>query len=247
MHPAWFPCACGLALVLQHSRHLLDRPNGSTHATQRQRNREGFAALALWRAAQIAERTGAHVTEVRNVIIWGNHSSSQYPDVAHGTVGGTPIPEAVKDDAWLKGAFVSTVQQRGAAIIQARLPLRVSGAFFPPTNPNGNPTAPSGSRASDLLSLQRRCSGHQSGAHPCSVNLPAQAMQRCLRVTPGSHTALRQQLWGAAHTCGANKRRRTAKQSSPSAPAPVPAHLCQNAPGISRLLMPCTGHREAGT
>ena len=75
------------------------------------------------RDAQIAERTGAHVTEVKNVIIWGNHSSSQYPDVAHGTVGGTPIPEAVQDDAWLKGAFVSTVQQRGAAIIQARLPL----------------------------------------------------------------------------------------------------------------------------
>lgn len=67
---------------------------------------------------QVAEKVGAHVTEVKNVIIWGNHSSSQFPDVAHGSVGGTPIKEAVKDDAWLKGDFITTVQQRGAAIIK---------------------------------------------------------------------------------------------------------------------------------
>ena len=67
---------------------------------------------------QVAEKVGAHVTEVKNVIIWGNHSSSQFPDVAHGTVGGKPIKEAIKDDEWLKGDFVSTVQQRGAAIIK---------------------------------------------------------------------------------------------------------------------------------
>jgi malate dehydrogenase len=65
------------------------------------------------------------VSDVRNVIIWGNHSSSQYPDVNHGTVtradGLTlPIRTAVCDDAWLQGEFVSTVQQRGAAIIAAR-------------------------------------------------------------------------------------------------------------------------------
>jgi malate dehydrogenase len=84
----------------------------------------GKLALVLTRHAcsgagvQIAERLGAHVTEVRNVIIWGNHSSSQFPDVAHGTVGGAPIKEAVSDEAWLKGEFVATVQQRGAAIIK---------------------------------------------------------------------------------------------------------------------------------
>lgn len=69
---------------------------------------------------QVAEKVGAHVTEVKNVIIWGNHSSTQFPDVAHGSVGGTPIKEAVKDDEWLKGDFISTVQQRGAAIIKMR-------------------------------------------------------------------------------------------------------------------------------
>ena len=63
-----------------------------------------------------------HVTDVRNVIIWGNHSSTQVPDVSHGTVKGVPIKQALGDSAaeWLDGEFVSTVQQRGAAIIKMR-------------------------------------------------------------------------------------------------------------------------------
>lgn len=69
---------------------------------------------------QLSERTGAHITAVKNAIIWGNHSSTQYPDVNHATVGGTPARAAVADDAWLDGEFVEVVQQRGAAIIKAR-------------------------------------------------------------------------------------------------------------------------------
>ena len=69
---------------------------------------------------QISEKTGKPVTEVKNAIIWGNHSSTQYPDVNHGTVGGKPIREVVKDDEWLNGEFITTVQQRGAAIIKVR-------------------------------------------------------------------------------------------------------------------------------
>lgn len=69
---------------------------------------------------QIAEKAGVEVTDVKNVIIWGNHSSSQYPDVNHGTVKGKPIREAIKDDTYLNEEFISTVQQRGAAIIKAR-------------------------------------------------------------------------------------------------------------------------------
>ena len=73
---------------------------------------------------QLSERLRIPVTDVRNVIIWGNHSSTQYPDVNHGTVvvGGKelPIREAVADDAYLNDAFIKTVQQRGAAIIKAR-------------------------------------------------------------------------------------------------------------------------------
>ncbi|THG13586.1 hypothetical protein TEA_007849 [Camellia sinensis var. sinensis] len=73
---------------------------------------------------QISERIHVHVGDVKNVIIWGNHSSTQYPDVNHATVNtGTahkPVRELVGDDNWLKTEFITTVQQRGAAIIQAR-------------------------------------------------------------------------------------------------------------------------------
>ncbi|KFM24061.1 Malate dehydrogenase, cytoplasmic [Auxenochlorella protothecoides] len=69
---------------------------------------------------QLSERTGTHVGKVRNAIIWGNHSSTQYPDVNHATVDGKPAREVVKDDAYLDGEFITTVQQRGAAIIKAR-------------------------------------------------------------------------------------------------------------------------------
>eukprot|EP00199_Chlamydomonas_sp_CCMP681_P001818 CAMPEP_0119109570 /NCGR_PEP_ID=MMETSP1180-20130426/20617_1 /TAXON_ID=3052 ORGANISM="Chlamydomonas cf sp, Strain CCMP681" /NCGR_SAMPLE_ID=MMETSP1180 /ASSEMBLY_ACC=CAM_ASM_000741 /LENGTH=365 /DNA_ID=CAMNT_0007095401 /DNA_START=25 /DNA_END=1122 /DNA_ORIENTATION=+ len=69
---------------------------------------------------QIAKRTGAHNSDVKNVIIWGNHSSTQYPDVSHGTVKGKSIREVVKDDVWLDKGFIDTVQQRGAAILKIR-------------------------------------------------------------------------------------------------------------------------------
>ena len=70
---------------------------------------------------QVSQRVGVPVSEVKNVIIWGNHSSTQYPDVNHGEAGsGRSIRDAVKDDEYLNGEFVKTVQQRGAAIIAAR-------------------------------------------------------------------------------------------------------------------------------
>ena len=69
---------------------------------------------------QVAERLSVPVSTVKNVIIWGNHSSTQYPDVNHGSVGGTPIRKAVDDDAYLDGEFIKVVQQRGAAIIKVR-------------------------------------------------------------------------------------------------------------------------------
>ncbi|KAL0914082.1 hypothetical protein M5K25_017587 [Dendrobium thyrsiflorum] len=73
---------------------------------------------------QIAERLNVHVSYVKNVIIWGNHSSTQYPDVNHATVmtkdGEKQVRELVADDQWLNGEFITTVQQRGAAIIKAR-------------------------------------------------------------------------------------------------------------------------------
>ena len=60
---------------------------------------------------QIADRVGVSALDVRNVIIWGNHSSTQFPDVRHGvvTINGkeTPVPDAVKDDHWLKNEFIT--------------------------------------------------------------------------------------------------------------------------------------------
>ncbi|HEX3539578.1 MAG TPA: malate dehydrogenase [Acidimicrobiales bacterium] len=69
--------------------------------------------------AQLAARAGRPVAEVSRMTIWGNHSATQYPDIFHAMVGGTPAVEAIGDPAWLED-FISTVQQRGAAIIEAR-------------------------------------------------------------------------------------------------------------------------------
>ena len=70
--------------------------------------------------AQLAAKTGAHVTYLDKVTIWGNHSSTQYPDLTHATVKGQPITELLADRAWVEGDFIPTVAKRGAAIIEAR-------------------------------------------------------------------------------------------------------------------------------
>jgi len=90
--------------------------------------RENFSAMTRLdqnRAqAQIANKLNIPTQDVRNVIIWGNHSSTQFPDVKHAIakINGqdTPVYDAIKDDAYLKGDFISTVQKRGGAVIAAR-------------------------------------------------------------------------------------------------------------------------------
>jgi malate dehydrogenase len=69
---------------------------------------------------QIAKRVGTGVAGVKNLAIWGNHSSTQFPDFTNATVDGVDVETAVKDRAWLEGEFLATVQKRGAAIIEAR-------------------------------------------------------------------------------------------------------------------------------
>lgn len=69
--------------------------------------------------SQLAEKTGSHNTDIKNVIIWGNHSATQYPDIHHATVKGDAAKPQV-DDAWYQDTFIPDVQQRGAAIIKAR-------------------------------------------------------------------------------------------------------------------------------
>ncbi|HEY7929848.1 MAG TPA: malate dehydrogenase [Steroidobacteraceae bacterium] len=97
------------ALIASRNAPRLD-PRRFTAMTRLDHNR----ALS-----QLAEKTGTHVSAVRKLTIWGNHSSTQYPDISHAEVNGRAARELV-DQAWLEKTFIPTVQQRGAAIIKAR-------------------------------------------------------------------------------------------------------------------------------
>ena len=70
--------------------------------------------------AQLASRTGAQVSQITNMTIWGNHSATQYPDVFHAKVNGDNAAGVVNDQSWIENDFIPTVQKRGAAIIEAR-------------------------------------------------------------------------------------------------------------------------------
>ncbi|EKG06203.1 cytosolic malate dehydrogenase, putative [Trypanosoma cruzi] len=99
------------ALVLLNASNGKIKPKNVSALTRLDHNR----SLAL-----VAERTNAHVRDVKNCIIWGNHSGTQVPDVNSATVRGVPVREAIKDDAYLDGEFMTTVQQRGYEIIRWR-------------------------------------------------------------------------------------------------------------------------------
>ena len=96
-------------------------------------------------AAQLAAKANRQVSEVSNVTIWGNHSATQYPDYYNAKIGGQLAPEVISDDTWAHVDFIPTVQQRGAAIIQARgasslhrLPLLQSIQLKSFTNPTSD-------------------------------------------------------------------------------------------------------------
>jgi malate dehydrogenase len=97
------------ALIASHSAPDLE-PRQFTAMTRLDHNRA---------ISQLAARTGATVPAIRRMTVWGNHSSTQYPDVSHALVDGRPASQLV-DQAWLENDFIPTVQQRGAAIIAAR-------------------------------------------------------------------------------------------------------------------------------
>jgi malate dehydrogenase len=70
--------------------------------------------------SQLARKTGAKVTDIKKLTIWGNHSATQYPDLFHAEVGGRNAAEVVDDQNWIENDFIPTVAKRGAAIIDAR-------------------------------------------------------------------------------------------------------------------------------
>ena len=86
--------------------------------------RERFTAMTRLdhnrAVAQLAKKAGATVSEITNMTIWGNHSTTQYPDLFHAKVRGEPAAEVVNDQRWLEEEFIPTVANRGAAIIEAR-------------------------------------------------------------------------------------------------------------------------------
>lgn len=97
------------ALIAQQNAPDLD-PGQFTAMTRLDHNRA---------AAQLANQTGKHVTDVKKVTIWGNHSATQYPDISNTTVDGQAA-EGLVEESWYKETFIPDVQQRGAAIIKAR-------------------------------------------------------------------------------------------------------------------------------
>jgi malate dehydrogenase len=70
--------------------------------------------------SQLAKKTGAAVTDIKKLAVWGNHSATQYPDIFNATINGKPAAEVINDQAWLENDFIPTVAKRGAAIIDAR-------------------------------------------------------------------------------------------------------------------------------
>lgn len=97
------------ALITQRNAPSID-PRQFTAMTRLDHNRA---------MTQLANQTGKHNTNVKNVTIWGNHSATQYPDLHHATVSGAAAMSLIEQD-WYESDFIPTVQQRGAAIIQAR-------------------------------------------------------------------------------------------------------------------------------
>ena len=93
---------------------------------------------------QLAQKAGVPVDRVRELAIWGNHSSTQFPDPYHASIGGRPAPEVIGDEAWLQSGFIATVQQRGAEIIRARGQSSAASAANAIIDTVRNITQPSG-------------------------------------------------------------------------------------------------------
>lgn len=103
------PCNTNALITMHHAK---DIPQDRFYAmTMLDENRARM---------QLAKKAGVEVTAVENLYIWGNHSATQYPDFYHATIQQKPVTEVISDLPWLQEEFISTVQQRGAAVIKAR-------------------------------------------------------------------------------------------------------------------------------
>jgi malate dehydrogenase len=103
------PCNTNCMIAASRARRL--PPERFTAMTRLDQNRA---------ATQLAQKAGVPVTSVSNVVIYGNHSPTMFADFFHATIDGTPAPEVIRDDAWLREDFLPTVGKRGAVVIAAR-------------------------------------------------------------------------------------------------------------------------------
>ena len=103
------PANTNCLILKQHAPRV---PAGNFSALTRLDHNRAMAQLAL--------KAGVPVSKVRNTIIWGNHSGTQYPDISQATIDGKPAAQVLGDDEWVANEFVPVVQKRGAAVINAR-------------------------------------------------------------------------------------------------------------------------------
>ena len=109
---------------------------------------------------QLARRANVPVDAVRDLAIWGNHSSTQFPDVYHATIDGRPAVEVINDEAWLQNEFLETIQQRGAAIIAARGQSSAASAANAVIDTVRNITQPTGEMFSTAVRAPADASGY---------------------------------------------------------------------------------------
>ena len=109
---------------------------------------------------QLARRANVPVDAVRDLAIWGNHSSTQFPDVYHATIDGRPAVEVINDEAWLQNEFLETIQQRGAAIIAARGQSSAASAANAVIDTVRNITQPTGEIFSAAVRAPADASGY---------------------------------------------------------------------------------------
>ncbi len=133
--------------------------------------------------SQLARKAGVEVTAVSNMAIWGNHSSTQFPDFYNARINGAPATQAISDQAWLQGDFITSVQQRGAAIIKARgasSAASAANAVVDTVRSILHPTA-----SGDWHSLCV-CSDGSYGVEPGLISsFPMRSNGRTLEIVPG--------------------------------------------------------------
>lgn len=103
------PCNTN-GLIAMHQARRVDRRN-FTAMTRLDQNRA---------TSQIAQKAGVPVTAISKLAVWGNHSTTMYPDYTNALINGKPVTDVIDDHTWLDGPFITTVQDRGKAIIDAR-------------------------------------------------------------------------------------------------------------------------------